>query len=1323
MAKYPPESQKPGLLKQAGKIAASVGESALQLGTGLTAIVPAVGAGLYEAWKTGGRGEPWQKAEEAYGKATYQPKTKEGQKITETFISMTPLKFINDTTAVAASHAPNPEAAAAIRLGGGLFLNILMGKYGYRLARGEPIYGKDLKLAARNVQNIPEEAWAEIERMPKTPTQDELYASKLAEMTKTSGRTAEEITPWTEAERVRQQPGEYYFGNIEKIFGAIPDKAAFVKTMRRKMPQVIQGILNEIEKIPDQVQVKVPVEQVAKIKETIAPKKNIYRFIPEDAPDIWRKVMDVTNGQGIRPYRTGGKAVKSEEYLSIPRPLRNAKSTYTMDIVADSLGLKTEAALTEALQWNRARVRKLVRTGELPPNLEETPPEIMKIRKDLLAATKMPSDKIMEFEMNTFMDGEKVLEISNEVKAGKKTKAAAVSEITQLIKDTTEGPATTKTAVSPVMVSSLAEVGEWKGKLAKQLEEYEATKKGATNTPMSTKAAPVREGDTQAKMAVLMEKIATSKPLTEADKEFAQAQGIYEEAPPAIVSPEKVGSNYDRGIVTMPKRPGVGGPEAGGLLYGMKLPKFAENINLEKVITREPTLQDAGAEAYGVKQTILELTELHQQRIRTSREAGGRTWEQEGEVAKAIADKMGIEDIAAKFGVKADKLPGFVYASKEIVVKMAEDFNRLRSEYVANPTDENLIRLKIGIEKSGQMLSDISAGTASIGRSLNVMRRIYKSQEYLKTRNYKAAMDAIGGREITDKMARILATIDYSDPMRVRKLVREFSEATTPQKVIEAWKMFILSSPLTHARNTSSNFIALMSIPAETVGRATVEIPRSILTGTPREATFGQAGAELFGMWKGIPEGVRRMLFAFKNEVTMREASKFELGYTTAIKGKLGKGIRIPGRALIAEDEFFKGIIQSADLHSQAWKRASFDLKVGKISRSGFSNRVAEILADPPKEMVEHSMAEALYRTFQKPLGKGGKAIISLKKAQPALEFIAPFIQTPINIAKFGLERTPLNLPRVIWKIAHGDFKGEQASAELAKVGLGTLTSIATFIMAREGMITGGGPVDPKQRQSLYRTGWQPYSVKIGNKYLSYGGLEPFGTVLGISADFAELTDKMTDSEKKKIAGKIIQSITKNITSKTYLQGISGLSDAISDPTRYGDDWINRFARSIVPNAIGTITDSTDPVLRDARDIISTIKSRVPGLSQTNLPRRDVYGKPIEKTGTWLTRLISPVKVSDVAGTDVDRELVRLEIGISLPDRTIKNRELTKAEYDELLQITGGRVETVLGNLIKSAAYKSAADDKRREDMIDYAVRKARELGRTEFMIKNLRKK
>jgi len=278
-------------------------------------------------------------------------------------------------------------------------------------------------------------------------------------------------------------------------------------------------------------------KQQEKIKTPPQPKGNIYKFIPKDAPDIWRRVMDVTNGQGIRPHKERGGFAKTEEYLSIPRPLRNAKSTYTMDIVADSLGLGTESDLIKAVQWDRTKARKLYRETGIPPEIQETPPDIMKIRKSLLDATKMPSDKIMEFEMNTFMDGEKVLEISNEVKAGKKTKAAAVAEITQLIKDTTEG-----------------------------LPEIKATKPVVpepTKTPMSSSVKkPMLDVETETNR--IQAKILASQDLTGNEIKFLNDNGI-----PYEIGPSAPRAEGEQRVSIVSRGQMRAAPEEGSIKIGM----------------------------------------------------------------------------------------------------------------------------------------------------------------------------------------------------------------------------------------------------------------------------------------------------------------------------------------------------------------------------------------------------------------------------------------------------------------------------------------------------------------------------------------------------------------------------------------------------------------------------------------------------------------------------------------------------------------------------------------------------------------------------------
>ena len=58
--------------------------------------------------------------------------------------------------------------------------------------------------------------------------------------------------------------------------------------------------------------------------------------------------------------------------------------------------------------------------------------------------------------------------------------------------------------------------------------------------------------------------------------------------------------------------------------------------------------------------------------------------------------------------------------------------------------------------------------------------------------------------------------------------------------------------------------------------------------------------------------------------------------------------------------------------------------------------------------------------------------------------------------------------------------------------------------LAASGVVTGGGARDPQQRALDIATGWRPYSIKIGDKYISYQRLDPFSTVLGLAADTVE---------------------------------------------------------------------------------------------------------------------------------------------------------------------------------------------------------------------------
>src|SRR3546814_1171738 len=70
--------------------------------------------------------------------------------------------------------------------------------------------------------------------------------------------------------------------------------------------------------------------------------------------------------------------------------------------------------------------------------------------------------------------------------------------------------------------------------------------------------------------------------------------------------------------------------------------------------------------------------------------------------------------------------------------------------------------------------------------------------------------------------------------------------------------------------------------------------------------------------------------------------------------------------------------------------------------------------------------------------------------------------------------------------------------------------------------------------------------------------------------------------------------VAKNITSKTWLSGLSDFFDVLSDPERYGRNYVARLAGSMaVPAMVSQMASATDPNLREARNILDRKSTRL----------------------------------------------------------------------------------------------------------------------------------
>jgi hypothetical protein len=279
---------------------------------------------------------------------------------------------------------------------------------------------------------------------------------------------------------------------------------------------------------------------------------------------------------------------------------------------------------------------------------------------------------------------------------------------------------------------------------------------------------------------------------------------------------------------------------------------------------------------------------------------------------------------------------------------------------------------------------------------------------------------------------------------------------------------------------------------------------------------------------------------------------------------------------------------------------------------------------------------------------------------------------------------------------------GRARDEALARITLGSGLSTAAVVAALHGRLTGTGPADPGERAALLQSGWQPNSIRVGNQWVSYARLDPFSTLLGVAADFSDFGRYATKQQADKLALNLGMSIANNITNKTWLSGLSDAFDVLSDPQRYGKTYVQRLAASMaVPALVSQTAQATDPYLRDARTIMDAIKARVPVVSRAVPVRRNVWGDPISSGGAVGPKLISPFYASTISNDPVNREVARLQVQLSMPQRYVtvagKHVQLNPQQYDELIQLAGKPAKSAIAHEMASPEWRQMSDDDKRD--------------------------
>lgn len=660
-------------------------------------------------------------------------------------------------------------------------------------------------------------------------------------------------------------------------------------------------------------------------------------------------------------------------------------------------------------------------------------------------------------------------------------------------------------------------------------------------------------------------------------------------------------------------------------------------------------------------------------------------------------------------------------AARKLLVQSATNVRDLAAK-MHGGADTDVLAFQEAMTKHLAIQEQVAGMTAEAGRALSSFRILASATGEAK--DLGEIIKQMGGRDAIGDIARKINELDT--PEQVSQFLLDARKAKTSDMLVEGWINALLSGPQTHVANVVSNtLVAMMALPETTVAAAIGAGRRAL--GTAEDSVyFGEAGARAYGVLQGSKDGVIAGWRTWKTEIPSAGPDKLEMSRPRAIPsakvtiaGKEfeigGKQVRIPGRALMAEDEVFKAIGYRQELNALAYRQAA---KEG-LRGDDFAERVAEIMRHPTDAMMKKARETADYQTFTRELGPTGKGLMEFVSTHPALRVPFTFIRTPVNILKYTGERTPL---AVLSKNVRAELRGELGpvarDTQIARIATGSAILTASFAMAAEGLITGTGPKDPRELAVLYATGWQPQSIRIGDVYYSYARMEPLAMLFGLGATSYELADKMSDPEVEDVGMLAAASIAKNITSKTWLRGPAEAMQAATDPERYGERWVQRTFGTAVPTLVAQVARADDPYVRDVQSIFDSIQSRIPGQSEKLLPRRDIWGEPIKREGSLGPDMLSPIYARRLTEDKVSQELLALKIWPAPLQKKVRGVELKQEVYDEYQMVAGRLTKFTLDSVVKQEGWDGLPDFARRE-VITRTITNSRETARTYLLMKH----
>jgi len=594
-----------------------------------------------------------------------------------------------------------------------------------------------------------------------------------------------------------------------------------------------------------------------------------------------------------------------------------------------------------------------------------------------------------------------------------------------------------------------------------------------------------------------------------------------------------------------------------------------------------------------------------------------------------LSNMLDLEGDVIKNGLlkidNIEEMPIRVHATKRVLQGLGQEAINLAKALTKDPKnaviEANLSKaLALIINTTDELKTAIKAAarTTQAGVIKTGASKIDIDEIYKVAKAFEGDIDSFA--------AKIALMDDFGS---IRKAVERTWQQKTWDIGIEIYINGLLSGPFTQAINTGSTFIETFLRPAELALGGLVKADL---------VQLHRAYARYAGMFRGIRDTLTAVKKSFISEdltgdvmgriienKAPRAFSAKNLNIKNQVGGlivdTIGAAFRIPSRLLITSDELFKQINYRAKLHELAvfeglekgLKGNDLDNFVVKYEKNGFDKNGKFQNKDARQYSRENTFTSNLAEDDVW-VDMGSKVQNMMAMDYNIFKTLVPFVRTPVNLWRHTVRRMPVFGAVAKKNIMDIKAGGHQAAEAIGRQLFGTFLVWQVADLTLNEKITGRGPKNPVLREA-WLLNHRPYSFKINNpdgttEWIDYRRMDPRFALVGVVADLVYFLNTASSERDRDIGIAAVASVASNLTSKTYLTGITDFITSIAEGTPY--KWkkvANNYAASFIPYNSFMRQLNPDPLMREVRTLADTVNNLTWGDAEGVPPKYNMLGE------------------------------------------------------------------------------------------------------------------